>query len=54
MSLSMYGDKLTRAVEATDFFLHNLDQDDQFNLVLFNDEAVSFSPRPMSRHIPDG
>ena len=24
-SLSMYGDKLVRAVEAIDFFLHNLD-----------------------------
>ena len=47
-SLSMYGDKLTRAVEATDFFLHNLNQNDQFNLVLFNDEAVPFSPQPVS------
>jgi hypothetical protein len=47
-SLSMYGDKLARAVEATDFFLHNLGRDEQFNLVLFNDEAVQFSPQPVA------
>jgi Ca-activated chloride channel family protein len=47
-SLSMYGDKLTRAVESADFFLHNLNRNDQFNLVLFNDEAVPFSPQPVA------
>ena len=47
-SLSMYGDKLARAVEAVDFFLHNLAPEDEFNLILFNDETVSFSPQPVS------
>ena len=47
-SLSMYGDKLSRAVEAIDFFLHNLTPEDEFNLVLFSDEAVGFAPKPIS------
>jgi Ca-activated chloride channel family protein len=47
-SLSMYGDKLARAVEAVDFFLHNLRDEDQFNLILFNEEAVPFSPQPVA------
>jgi Ca-activated chloride channel family protein len=47
-SLSMYGDKLARAVEAIDFFLHNLAPEDEFNLILFNDEAFSFAPKPIS------
>ena len=47
-SLSMYGDKLSRAVEAIDFFLHNLAPEDEFNLILFNDEAVGFAPKPIS------
>ena len=47
-SLSMYGDKLARAVEATDFFLHNLDAQDEFNLILFNDEVLQFAPKPIS------
>lgn len=46
-SLSMYGDKLARAVEATDFFLHNLDAADEFNLILFNDENFVFAPNPV-------
>jgi Ca-activated chloride channel family protein len=47
-SLSMYGDKLIRAVEAIDFFLHELNPDDQFNLVLFNQESTTFSPQPVA------
>lgn len=46
-SLSMYGDKLARAVEAVDFFLHNLSPDDEFNLILFNDEADLLAAAPM-------
>ena len=46
-SLSMYGEKLKRAVEAVDYFLHSLSPQDQFDLVLFNDEAYSFSPAPL-------
>ena len=47
-SLSMYGEKLMRAVEATDFFLHNLAPADEFNLITFNDETASFAPRPIA------
>ncbi|MBX7170558.1 MAG: VIT and VWA domain-containing protein [Pyrinomonadaceae bacterium] len=47
-SLSMYGDKLIRAVEAVDFFLHNLNESDEFNLILFNDETLLFSEKPVS------
>ena len=47
-SLSMYGDKLIRAVEAIDFFLHNLNETDEFNLILFNDETILFSEKPVS------
>jgi Uncharacterized protein containing a von Willebrand factor type A (vWA) domain len=47
-SLSMYGDKLARAVEAVDFFLHNLAPEDEFNLILFNDETSQFAPRGVS------
>ncbi len=46
-SLSMYGDKLARAVEAVDFFLHNLAPEDEFNLILFNDEADALSVEPL-------
>ena len=45
-SLSMYGDKLARAVEAVDFFLHGLSPEDEFNLVLFNDETQIYSETP--------
>ena len=45
-SLSMYGDKLARAVEATDFFLHNLTENDEFNLILFADDQRIFAPEP--------
>jgi uncharacterized protein with von Willebrand factor type A (vWA) domain len=47
-SLSMYGDKLARAVEAVEFFLHNLTAQDEFNLILFNDEIEMFSPKPVA------
>ncbi|NJM53001.1 MAG: VWA domain-containing protein, partial [Blastocatellia bacterium] len=47
-SLSMFGDKLLRAVEATDFFLHNLNEADEFNLILFNDETILFQEKPIS------
>jgi Ca-activated chloride channel homolog len=46
-SLSMYGEKLVRAVEATDYFLHSLTPQDHFNLVLFNEEANFFAPAPV-------
>ena len=47
-SLSMYGDKIARAVEAIDFFLHNLTPADEFNLILFNEDARSYSSKPVS------
>lgn len=47
-SLSMYGDKLARAVEAIDFFLHNLTAEDEFNVVLFGDEADAFAANPIN------
>lgn len=46
-SLSMYGEKLTRAVEALDYFLHSLSPEDRFNLILFNEETNFFSPVPV-------
>lgn len=46
-SLSMYGEKLARAVEASDYFLHGLTPQDHFNLLLFNDDAYFFSPVPV-------
>ncbi len=47
-SLSMHGEKLQRAVEAVDFFLHSLQPQDHFNLALFNDSftPLSISPLP--------
>ncbi len=46
-SLSMHGEKLYRAVEAIDFFLHGLGPRDQFNLVLFNDRVEPMSPNAL-------
>lgn len=43
-SLSMYGEKLRRAVEAADFILRDLDGRDEFNLVLFGNAPQVFSP----------
>src|SRR5262245_19003537 len=45
-SLSMSGEKLSRAVEAIDFFLHSLQARDQFNLILFNDRVEPLAPNP--------
>ena len=45
-SLSMSGEKLARAVEAVDFFLHSLQPRDQFNLILFNDRVEPLAPTP--------
>jgi Ca-activated chloride channel family protein len=46
-SLSMHGEKLQRAVEAVDFFLHSLQPQDRFNLALFNDGFVPLSASPL-------
>jgi Ca-activated chloride channel family protein len=46
-SLSMHGEKLARAVEAIDFFLHGLKPKDQFNLILFNDHVEPLLPTPL-------
>jgi Ca-activated chloride channel family protein len=46
-SLSMHGEKLQRAVEAIDFFLHSLRPQDQFNLALFNDHSSPLSQTPL-------
>jgi Ca-activated chloride channel family protein len=43
-SLSMHGEKLQRAVEAADFFLHSLQPQDHFNLALFNDNFAPLAP----------
>ncbi len=47
-SLSMYGEKLQRAVEAVDFFLHNLNAEDEFNVILFGNDANAFSEKILS------
>jgi len=46
-SLSMYGEKLKRSVEALDYFLNALSPQDHFDLVLFNEETYAFSPTPL-------
>src|SRR5262245_9310419 len=46
-SLSMNGEKLSRAVEAIDFFLHSLQPRDRFNLILFSDRVEPLSPNPL-------
>ena len=48
VSLSMYGEKLARAVAATDFFLHSLTPADRFNLILFNDSTRSLADEPLT------
>ncbi len=50
-SLSMYGDKLARAIEAIDFFLHNLQPADEFNLILFADDEKIFADAPQKATI---
>lgn len=47
-SLSMHGEKLIRAVEAVDYFLHHLQAGDEFNLILFSREARFFSENPVA------
>jgi Ca-activated chloride channel homolog len=47
-SLSMYGDKLARACEALDYFLHSLTPQDTFNLVLFNEDTYVLAPTPLA------
>jgi Ca-activated chloride channel family protein len=47
-SLSMHGEKLARSVEALDYLLHRLTPSDQFNLLLFNDEAKAFENKPQA------
>src|SRR5436305_8149629 len=42
-SLSMRGDKLARAFEAVEYFLHGLTPRDSFNLLLFNSETAALS-----------
>ncbi|HMV46731.1 MAG TPA: VIT and VWA domain-containing protein [Blastocatellia bacterium] len=46
-SLSMHGEKLSRAVEAVDFFLHSLTPQDHFNLALFNDAFAPLASVPL-------
>ncbi len=46
-SLSMTGEKLVRAVESAEFLLQNLNQGEEFNLVLFGNEPNVFSPNPL-------
>ncbi len=46
-SLSMHGEKLARAVESIDFFLHSMQPQDRFNLALFNDGFSPLSPTPL-------
>jgi Ca-activated chloride channel family protein len=46
-SLSLHGEKLQRAVEAIDFFLHSLGPQDQFNLALFNHSVSPLSSTPL-------
>jgi Ca-activated chloride channel homolog len=46
-SLSMHGEKLARAVEALDYFLHSLQPPDHFNLALFNEEVTMLAPAPL-------
>jgi Ca-activated chloride channel family protein len=47
-SLSMRGDKLARAYEAVDYFLHGLTPRDSFDLILFNSDTAAFSAEPVS------
>ncbi|MEZ5425174.1 MAG: VIT domain-containing protein [Pyrinomonadaceae bacterium] len=42
-SLSMYGEKLVRAVEASEYFLKSLTPADEFGLILFGNEPRAFS-----------
>src|SRR5882762_4858623 len=50
-SLSMYGEKLNRAVEAMDYFLHTLAPRDRFNLILFNKDPTVLSATPLEASV---
>jgi Ca-activated chloride channel homolog len=47
-SLSMYGEKLKSAVEAVEYFLGDLNERDEFGLVLFNDRPAFLSEKPLA------
>lgn len=47
-SLSMRLEKLDKSIEAIEYFLHSLKPQDNFNLVLFNDDVNVFSTSPMA------
>lgn len=47
-SLSMSGEKLTRAVESSEYILQNLNELDEFNLILFGNEPQIFSEIPLA------
>lgn len=46
-SLSMYGDKLVKALEALELILNSLKPEEQFNLMLFNENASELSSHPL-------
>lgn len=46
-SLSMYGEKLKTSVEAIEYFLNELSENDEFGLFLFNDNLNSLSEKPL-------
>lgn len=46
-SLSMRWEKLDASIQAIDYFLHALTANDNFNLVLFNDDINTMSPEPL-------
>jgi Ca-activated chloride channel family protein len=46
-SLSMRGEKLERAFEAVEYFLHGLTPRDRLNLILFNDDTAALSNEPL-------
>ncbi len=46
-SLSMYGDKLVKAVSALEQFLASLETTDRFNLILFNETATPLNTEPL-------
>ncbi len=47
-SLSMSGEKLDRAYQATELFLHSLTPRDHFNLMLFNDDVQVLGEDPVA------
>jgi Ca-activated chloride channel family protein len=47
-SLSMHGEKIVRAYEAIDFFLHRLQPQDRFNIILFNETITPLAALPQA------